>query len=186
MVPAALGEVVDTVNTVALVAVPVGLTTVIVPVVAPAGTVAVICVALFIVKVAAVPLNRTAVAVLKFVPVITTVPPVQAVVGVKLVIVGAADTIGLRTNRIPALRSAAERVAEPAPVAPATALIAQAPPTEALLLVRSSKNSVRVPIIAADQPEKLGDVFAAIPNITTAALGVTVVFVVALTTVVEF
>ena len=170
----------------ALVPVPAAFTTDIVPDVAPAGTVAVICVALFTVNVAAIPLKRTAVAPVKLVPVITTVPPAQAVVGVKLVIVGVVGIIGRNTSIIPALRSAADRVAIPAPVGPAVALIAHAPPTAALLLVRLSKNSVKVPIVAADHAENVGDEFAAIPNMTTAAFAVTVVLLLANNTVVEF
>jgi hypothetical protein len=42
---------------------------------------------------AATPPNRTAVAPLKFVPVITTVPPLEALLGLKLLIVGAAAEI---------------------------------------------------------------------------------------------
>ena len=57
----------------------------------PPPTVAVICVILFIVKEEAfVGPNFTAVAPVKFVPVITTFPPEDCVEGVKLVIVGAA------------------------------------------------------------------------------------------------
>ena len=56
--------------------------------VAPAGTTAVICVALFTVTdAAATPLNLTAVAPVKLVPVITTVVPAPPDVGEKLLIV---------------------------------------------------------------------------------------------------
>ena len=59
-----------------------------VPVLAPAGTTAVIWVALFTVtEVAATPLNLTEVAPVKLVPVITTVVPAPPEVGVKLLMV---------------------------------------------------------------------------------------------------
>src|SRR5439155_5410873 len=73
-----------------LLAVPPGVVTEIAPVVAPAGTVAVTCVAEFTVNVVAlVPLNFTDVAPVRFVPVITTLVPTGPLVGEKLVIVGA-------------------------------------------------------------------------------------------------
>lgn len=81
-----------TVNDAALVPVPDGVVTLIVPVVALFGKVAVICVALFTVKVvAAVPLKFTAVAPVKLVPVITTDAPelTHALFGLKPVTVGA-------------------------------------------------------------------------------------------------
>lgn len=71
------------------IALPTGVVTVTCPVVVPFATDAVICVALFTVKLeAAVALNFTAVAPVKFVPVITTDVPTTPLVGVKLVIVG--------------------------------------------------------------------------------------------------
>jgi len=86
-----------TVKLVALVAVPLGFVTVIGPVVADVGTVVVICVELFTVNVADVPLNATAVEPVKFVPVMTTLVPTEPLVGVKEVIVGepAAVTVKL-------------------------------------------------------------------------------------------
>jgi hypothetical protein len=79
-----------TVKLEALVAVPPGVVTEIVPVVAPAGTVAVTCVAESTVNdVAATPLNLTAVAPVRFVPVITTVAPTAPEVGVNEVTLGA-------------------------------------------------------------------------------------------------
>src|SRR6185503_16026541 len=79
-----------TVKLAALVAVPPGVVTLTGPVVAPAGTVAWIAEAEVTVKLAALtPLNRTAVAPVKFVPVIVTLVPTGPLVGVKLVIVGA-------------------------------------------------------------------------------------------------
>jgi len=71
----------------ALVPVPAVAVTEILPVVAPEGTVAVICVALFRVNVAAVPLKATAEAPAKLVPVITTDVPTGPEVGEKPVIV---------------------------------------------------------------------------------------------------
>jgi len=63
--------------------------TLILPVVALFGTLALICVAEFTVKVvAATPLNCTLLAPFKFVPVIVTVVPTTPLVGVKAVIVG--------------------------------------------------------------------------------------------------
>ena len=46
-------------------------------------------------KVALVPLNRTAVTPVKFVPVIVTAAPTRPLVGVKLVIVGGTSTVKL-------------------------------------------------------------------------------------------
>lgn len=81
------------------VAVPFGVSTVIFPVVAAAGTAVVICVALFTVMVAAVPLNFTAVAPVKFVPVRVTEAPAKPLDGEKLVIEGAFDeTVKLDTE----------------------------------------------------------------------------------------
>jgi len=71
------------------VAVPLGVVTLILPVIAPFGTAAVIWVGLFTVKDAAVPLNATAVAPVRFVPLIVTDVPACPLVGVKLEMVGA-------------------------------------------------------------------------------------------------
>jgi len=79
----------------ALVAVPPGVVTLIVPVVAPVGTVAVICVAELTVNVAFVPLNFTAVAPVNAVPVIVTLAPTSPLVGEKLVMVGGNTTVKL-------------------------------------------------------------------------------------------
>ena len=78
-----------TVKALGEVALPPGVVTRIEPVVAAAGTVVVICVALFTVNVAAVPLKESAEAPVKFVPVITTLVPEVPLVGVKLEIAGA-------------------------------------------------------------------------------------------------
>jgi len=77
-----------TVKLAALVAVPPGVVTLMGPVVAFAGTVAVICVLLFTVKVAEAPLNLTAVAPVKVVPVTVTLVPGAPLVGENVVILG--------------------------------------------------------------------------------------------------
>jgi hypothetical protein len=79
-----------TVNFVPLATVPPGVVTEILPVVAPAGTVAVIFVSVLTVNVADVPPNLTAVAPVKFAPLIVTDVPTGPLVGEKDVIVGAA------------------------------------------------------------------------------------------------
>ncbi|SRR5579871_644755 len=83
-------EEVVTVNEPEEVAVPPGVTTEIGPVVAPAGTEVEIWLASLMEKVAAVPLNFTFVAPVKFVPVIETLVPTCPLVGETAVIVGAA------------------------------------------------------------------------------------------------
>src|SRR5947209_17621473 len=84
-----------TVKELALVPLPPAAVTPIVPVVAPAGTVAVICVSEFTAKVAVVPLNFTAVAPVEAVPVIVTLAPTPPLVGEKLVMVGGGITVKL-------------------------------------------------------------------------------------------
>src|SRR5438552_14634809 len=76
---------VSTVKFVADVPVPPPVVTLIGPVVAPDGTVAVICVSPLTVNVAALVLNVTAVAPVKPVPLMTTVVPTGPLVGLKLV-----------------------------------------------------------------------------------------------------
>ena len=78
-----------TVKLVALVPVPEGVVTPINPLIAPAGTVAVIWVSELTVKVAEVPLKVTDVAPVKLEPVIVTLVPVVPFVGMKPVITGA-------------------------------------------------------------------------------------------------
>src|SRR5205807_40164 len=90
--PAMVGAL-TTVNELALVAVPPGVVTLTGPVVAPAGTVARIAVSEVTVKVALTPLNDTAVAPVKFVPLIVTLVPTGPLVGVKLAIVGGVTTV---------------------------------------------------------------------------------------------
>ena len=79
-----------TVKLLALVAVPPSVVTVTLPVVAPAGIVAVICVAETTVKATpATPLNATALAFVRFVPVRVTTAPTIPEVGASAVTVGA-------------------------------------------------------------------------------------------------
>src|SRR5262245_12365698 len=85
-----------TVNAAALVVVPPGLVTEIGPLVAPLGTVVVICVSPETLNVAAVPLKLTLVAPVKPVPVMVTAVPASPDVGEKLVIVGGA--VPVRVN----------------------------------------------------------------------------------------
>ena len=78
--------------------------TVIGPVVAPDGTVVIIWVDVLLVTTAAVPLNFTillAAVVLKFVPVIVTVVPTEALAGAKVVIVGDVAVIPLPALVLP-------------------------------------------------------------------------------------
>jgi hypothetical protein len=85
-----------------LVAEPDGFVTLILPVVAVAGTVAVICVAEFTVNVAATLLNVTEVVPVKFVPFIVTDVPTGPDVGANDVIVGQAATVKLlRLDPVP-------------------------------------------------------------------------------------
>jgi hypothetical protein len=77
-----------TVKLEALVAVPSSVVTEMEPVLAPAGTVAVIVPELFTVNVVALPPNETAVAPLKFVPVIVTPDPIPPKVGANELMAG--------------------------------------------------------------------------------------------------
>lgn len=81
-----------TLNELVLDAVPPAATTLIFPVVAPAGTMAVIRVAETVWKTAGVPLKYTNVTPVKFVPLIVTAAPTRPFDGEKLVIVGAFTT----------------------------------------------------------------------------------------------
>jgi hypothetical protein len=85
--------VVVTVKFVALIAVPLAVFTVIGPVVAPVGTLATICVAVFDVIVAITPLNFTQVAPVRLVPLIVTEVPTGPLDGENEEIVGAADVV---------------------------------------------------------------------------------------------
>jgi hypothetical protein len=93
---------------------PDGVVTLIAPLVAPAGTVAVICVSEFTANVAAVPLNMTAVAPVNPLPLIVTGVPTVPLEGLKLVIDGpgapkpadaeAPNITPITTSRTPARR----------------------------------------------------------------------------------
>ena len=77
-----------TVKLLPLVAVPPGVVTLIGPVVAPLGTLVVIWVSVTPLKVAAVPLKVTAVAPLKWLPLMVTVVPTGPLLGLKELMVG--------------------------------------------------------------------------------------------------
>jgi hypothetical protein len=79
-----------TLNSVALVALPVGVITLIAPVVASDGTMAVILMSELTTKPDAKPWKRTSVAPVKPLPLIVTLAPTVPAVGLKLVIAGAA------------------------------------------------------------------------------------------------
>lgn len=80
------------------------------PVVAPNGTVTLICVSEFTVKEANTPLNETPVVDARLVPVMVTGVPMDPLVGVKLLIVGAGGsgvtTTGLLSLTLPARSTA--------------------------------------------------------------------------------
>src|SRR2546425_11220678 len=97
-----------TVKLLALVAVPPGVVTLIDPVVAPLGTLVVIWVSVTPLKAAAVPLKVTAVAPLKWLPLIVTVVPTGPLVGLKeLIVGGGAVTVMLPPRGVVALLAAA-------------------------------------------------------------------------------
>src|SRR5437899_11448955 len=87
-----------TVKLPALVAVPPGVVTLIVPVVAPVRSPSHVALPILTVKVALTLLNATAVVPVKLVPLMVTLVPTGPLAGVKLVIVG-----GLITVKLPAL-----------------------------------------------------------------------------------
>jgi len=93
-----------TVNGLALVPVPLLVVTVINPEVAPAGTLVVICPSLSTVYgEAVVPLNFTALAPVKPLPLIATVAPVKPAVGVKPVTAGPPTTVKFGVPRLTVL-----------------------------------------------------------------------------------
>ena len=94
MVRSSAPDEVGTVKVVAEVAVPFGVVTEIAPVVAAAGTVVVIWLALVTAKVAAVPLNFTEVVPVKLVPLMVTEAPADPLVGEMRVIEGVVGTGG--------------------------------------------------------------------------------------------
>src|SRR5256712_6691049 len=86
-----------TVNALGLVAVPWGVVTLNVPVVAPVGTIVQIAASEITEKLAAIPLKLAAVAAVKLAPLIVTPVPTAPLVGVKLVIVGGLTSMNSRT-----------------------------------------------------------------------------------------
>ena len=97
----------------ALVAVPLGVVTMIGPVVAFAGTVAVICDADLTLNDALTPLKVTLVAPEKFVPLMVTDVPVLPLVGVKLEIVGAGPAVTVNEDALVAVPPAVVTVIGP-------------------------------------------------------------------------
>jgi len=91
-----VGAALVTLKFVALVAVPDGVESVILPVVAPFGTTAVTLTSVTNVNAAAVPLNRTAFTPVKRAPWMTTVDPTSPPAGLKLVIVGALPVVTMK------------------------------------------------------------------------------------------
>jgi hypothetical protein len=84
-----------TVKLAALVAVPPGVVTLSGPLVAPAGTVAVICVSLLAANCAARPLKATTLAPVKPLPTRVTLPPAGPEVGISAVMAGTATSVSL-------------------------------------------------------------------------------------------
>ena len=111
-----------TVKLVELVAVPFGVVTEIGPVVAPEGTVALIRVAFCTEKVAETPLKRTAVAPVKFVPLIRTEVPTGPLVGLNDVIVGAPVVVTVKFVELVAVPSGLATAIGPV-VAPAGTVV---------------------------------------------------------------
>jgi hypothetical protein len=124
-----------TVKLVALVAVPPGVVTLIFPVVAPAGTVAVIRESEATLNVAATFLNLTELAPLKPVPLIVTLVPTGPLVGEKLLMVGA--TAATVTVKLAAL------VAVPPPVV--TLMGPDVAPVGTVAVIRESEFKMKAP-----------------------------------------
>src|SRR5207245_6549495 len=106
--PVIVGGLATTMKLPVLVAVPACVVTLIVPVVAPPGTVAWIAVAELTTKPAPTPLKATVVAPVKLVPLIATLVPTAPLVGVKPVIVGGLAV----TVKLPALAAVPPRRSE--------------------------------------------------------------------------
>jgi hypothetical protein len=96
---------------------------------------------------AATPPNLTAVAPLKFVPVITTVPPLEAPLGLKLLIVGAAAE--MKVNPL--------KVAVPAGVTTLTLPLAPLPTTATMVVALTTLNDLAAvpPKVTELAPAKL-------------------------------
>lgn len=117
-----------------LVAIPPGVTIVIGPLVAPLGTVAVICVPELTEKLAFKPLKNTVDAPVKSVPVITTLVPTGPEVGVKLVMVGAGGVVIVKSVLLVATPPGVMTVIGPvvAPAGTLNTLICESVTTEKL------------------------------------------------------
>ena len=100
-----------TVNGLKLVTVPPGVVTLSEPVVAPFGTVAWITIGAVTVKLALTPLNVTAVAPVKFVPMIVTPYPSGPYGGVKLLIASTSATVTLTAAAVAVFPAASRATA---------------------------------------------------------------------------
>jgi hypothetical protein len=149
-----------TTKSVALVTVLMVFVTLILPVVAPVGTIAVIDVAEFTVtEVAVAVLNLTVVVPQNFVPVIVTLVPTVPAVGVNEVIVGAAGAVSTVKSAVLAVSAAGvSTVILPvvAPVGTAAVTVVSVRPVSVVWLVPLKSTAVApvnpVPVIATDVP----------------------------------
>jgi hypothetical protein len=167
-----------TVKFVELVAVPLGVVMEIGPVVAPEGTVALIRVAFCTVKVAETPLKRTAVAPVKFVPLILTEVPTGPLVGLNDVIVGAPVAVTVKFVELVAVPVGVVTRIGPvvAPVGTVTVILVPAPftvkPGAFTLLNETAVAPVKlVPLIWTEVPTGplvgLNDVIVGAPVVAT-------------------
>jgi hypothetical protein len=167
-----------TVKFVELVAVPFGVVTEIEPVVAPEGTVALIRVAFCTEKVAETPLKRTAVAPVKFVPLILTEVPIGPLVGLNDVIVGAPVAVTVKFVELVAVPLGVVTRIGPvvAPVGTVTVILVPAPftvkPGAFTLLNETAVAPVKlVPLIWTEVPTGplvgLNDVIVGAPVVVT-------------------
>jgi hypothetical protein len=167
-----------TVKFVELVAVPLGVVTEIGPVVAPEGTVALIRVAFCTEKVAETPLKRTAVAPVKFVPLIRTEVPTGPLVGLNDVIVGAPVAVTVKFVELVAVPLGVVTRIGPvvAPVGTATVILVPAPftvkPGAFTLLNETAVAPMKlVPLIWTEVPTGplvgLNDVIVGAPVVVT-------------------
>ncbi len=152
-----------TVKPVALVAVPESVVTLIGPVVAPDGTLAVICVSETTVNAAEVPLKATNEALARFSPVIATLAPTAPAPGVKLVIVGGGGST-TTVSRVAALFApsgsdtldATVAVLVIVPAAPGVTTIVAVAPAAAASEPRSHRTSWKKKSLATVQVPWLG------------------------------
>jgi hypothetical protein len=167
-----------TVKFVELVAVPFGVVTETEPVVAPGGTVALIRVAFCTEKVAETPLKRTAVAPVKFVPLILTEVPIGPLVGLNDVIVGAPVAVTVKFVELVAVPLGVVTRIGPvvAPVGTVTVILVPAPftvkPGAFTLLNETAVAPVKlVPLIWTEVPTGplvgLNDVIVGAPVVVT-------------------